>query len=43
VEQRAGIFRVGWFERKALASRMLISGDYRYFLGWRSFVKDLLR
>jgi glycosyltransferase involved in cell wall biosynthesis len=43
VSKRTGMFRLGWFGRKALACRMLLSGDYRHFLGWRSFAKDLIR
>lgn len=43
VETRTNMFRCNGFSRKALAVRMLISGDYRYFLGWRSFAKDLIR
>jgi len=30
-------------KRKSLALRMLINGDYKYFLGLRSFAKDLIR
>ena len=30
-------------KRKILAIRMLIIGDYKYFLGWRSLAKDLIR
>lgn len=43
VERRSSVFRRGWLGRKALAVRLLAGGDYRYFLGWRSFVKDLIR
>lgn len=43
VGRRADVFRRGWFGRKLLALRLLGGGDYRYFLGWRSFVKDLIR
>lgn len=43
VERRAGVFRGDWFARKALALRLLLGGDYRHFLGWRSFVKDIVR
>ncbi len=43
VERRMSIFRRGWLGRKLLAVRMLVDGDYRYFLGWRSFLKDLIR
>jgi glycosyltransferase involved in cell wall biosynthesis len=43
VERRTEMFRLGWFGRKALASRMLVSGDYEHFLGWRSFAKDVIR
>jgi hypothetical protein len=37
------LFGRGWVGRKAVALRLLLQGDYRYFLGWRSFVKDLIR
>ena len=30
-------------KRKVLVIHMLINGDYKYFLGWRSFAKDLIR
>lgn len=43
VERRKAMFRHGAVARKALALRMLVGGQYRYFLGWRSFVKDLIR
>jgi glycosyltransferase involved in cell wall biosynthesis len=43
VDRRAGVFRRGWLGRKLLAVRLLVAGDYRYFLGWRSFAKDLIR
>jgi hypothetical protein len=43
VERRTAVFRRGWWGRKTLALRMLASGDYRHFLGWRSFAKDLIR
>lgn len=43
VERRSGVFRKGRHSRKLLALQLLARGDYRYFLGWRSFVKDLIR
>jgi glycosyltransferase involved in cell wall biosynthesis len=43
VERRGGVFRRGWMGRKALALQLLLRGDYRYFFGWRSFAKDLVR
>jgi hypothetical protein len=41
--RRSRVFHRGWLGRKAVAAGLLVRGDYRYFLGWRSFVKDLLR
>jgi hypothetical protein len=43
VERRSGVFRESWLGRKALALRLLLGGDYRYFFGWRSFIKDIIR
>jgi glycosyltransferase involved in cell wall biosynthesis len=43
VQRRRDIFRHGWLARKWVAIRLLARGDYNYFLGWRSFVKDLIR
>jgi hypothetical protein len=43
LQRRTGVFRLGWFGRKQLAFRLLVGGDYQYFLGWRSFLKDLIR
>lgn len=41
--RRAMLFQSTWLKRKMLAASMLFRGDYKYFLGWRSFAKDLLR
>lgn len=43
--RRMGVFSRGWFSRKLLAIRMMLSGDYRYLpgSGWLSFAKDLIR
>lgn len=41
--RRKLMFEYGWWGRKLLAINMWLRGDYRHFLGWRSFVKDLLR
>lgn len=43
LKRRAGIFRRGPFSRKAIAFQLLARGEYQYFLGWRSFLKDLIR
>jgi glycosyltransferase involved in cell wall biosynthesis len=43
VTRRSAIFGRGWLGRKWLALRLLAAGDYRYFLGVRSFAKDLIR
>lgn len=43
VENRKGVFRTRGFARKLLALRMVAGGHYRHFLGWRSFMKDLIR
>lgn len=43
VERRSEVFKRGAFGRKLLALRLLGAGDYRFFLGWRSFAKDLVR
>jgi glycosyltransferase involved in cell wall biosynthesis len=43
VERRKAVFGHGAVARKILALRMLAGGQYQYFLGWRSFVKDLIR
>lgn len=43
VERRKAMFVLGAVARKALALQMLVGGQYQYFLGWRSFVKDLIR
>ena len=41
--RRKLMFEFGWFGRKTVAIYMLLRGEYRYFLGWKSFAKDLLR
>ena len=43
LNNRKLIFTYGWARRKLLAIGMWSKGDYRYFLGWKSFLKDLLR
>lgn len=43
VTRRSAIFGRGWLDRKWLALRLLAAGDYRYFLGVRSFAKDIIR
>lgn len=43
VERRKRVFRKGRLGKVALATQMLVAGDYHYFLGLRSFVKDLIR
>lgn len=40
---RASISQAGWLGRKRVALTMLVKGQYRYFKGFRSFLKDLLR
>jgi hypothetical protein len=43
VERRKTIFRKGALAKRALALGLWLRGDYRYFLGWRSLAKDLIR
>lgn len=43
ISRRKHIFEYGWMSRKILAVNMLMRGEYRYFLGWKSFAKDFLR
>lgn len=43
LNQRKHMFEYGWIDRKIVAFNMLWRREYRYFLGWKSFVKDLLR
>jgi glycosyltransferase involved in cell wall biosynthesis len=40
---RERLVKLGWLARKLWATRMLIRGDYRYFNGYRSFLRDLVR
>ena len=42
LNQRKYMFEYGWVKRKILAVTMLLRGDYRHFIGWKSFTKDLL-
>jgi hypothetical protein len=42
-QRRSRVFHRGWLGRKAVAIGLLARGDYRHFLGWRSFAKDLVR
>lgn len=43
LSRRKLMFEYGWVGRKVVAVNMLLRGEYRYFLGWKSFAKDLLR
>jgi glycosyltransferase involved in cell wall biosynthesis len=43
MRRRQLIFERRWIGRKFVAVNMLLRGEYQYFLGWKSFVKDLLR
>jgi len=43
VDRRSAVFRSGPLKRRMLAVELLAGGHYRHFLGWRSFVKDLVR
>ena len=43
VERRKAVFRRGPLAKRMLALGMGLRGDYRYFLGWRSLAKDLVR
>lgn len=43
IQLRIRLLGSGWAARKLLAIRMLLTGHYRYFLGPRSFIKDLIR
>jgi glycosyltransferase involved in cell wall biosynthesis len=43
VERRKAIFRRGWLGKRVTALGLWLRGDYRYFLGWRSLAKDLIR
>lgn len=43
LSRRKHMFEYGWLSRKVVAIDMLLRGEYRYFLGWKSFAKDLLR
>ena len=40
---RTKMFEYGWFGRKTTAIKMMLAGEYRYFLGWKSFAKDFIR
>jgi glycosyltransferase involved in cell wall biosynthesis len=42
-ERRLKLIRDNWIRRKLMALHLGARGDYRYFLGWRSFAKDLIR
>jgi glycosyltransferase involved in cell wall biosynthesis len=41
--RRMLILDASWVSKKILATRMYMAGDYKYFLGWKSFAKDFLR
>lgn len=43
LSRRKHMFEYGWVRRKIVAVNMLCRGEYRYFLGWKSFAKDFLR
>lgn len=43
IARRMTVFRKGRGGRAILALQLLFRGDYRFFLGWRSFIKDLIR
>ena len=43
VERRKAIFRKSRLVKSATAVALWLRGDYRYFLGWRSLAKDLIR
>jgi glycosyltransferase involved in cell wall biosynthesis len=43
LNRRKLMFELGWFRRKLVAINMLLLGEYRYFLGWKSFAKDIFR
>lgn len=43
LSRRKHMFEYGWVSRKIVAINMLLRGEYRYFLGWKSFAKDFLR
>ncbi len=40
---RASLSSSGWLANKRTVLRLLRNGDYKYFLGIRSFIKDLFR
>lgn len=42
-DRRIQLLSLGAIRRKFLALMMLVRGDYKYFLGWRSFAKDMMR
>jgi len=41
--RRATALKSGWFTRRILFVLMWFRGDYQYFIGWKSFLKDILR
>ncbi len=43
IERRLTLLNKKRFSRPFLAWSMFLNGDYRYFSGWMSFVKDLLK
>lgn len=43
LSRRKLMFEYDWLGRKLVALNMWGRGEYRYFLGWKSFAKDLLR
>jgi len=40
---REALVNESWFRQKLMILRMLAKGDYQYFNGWRSFLRDMVR
>ena len=43
IEKRLKLLESNIINRKIIALSMLVKGEYKFFLGWRSFIKDLIR
>ena len=43
LEDRAGLLKAGVLARKGGALRMLVRGEYKYFNGFMSFLRDMVR
>jgi hypothetical protein len=43
LSRRKTLLESGWLRRKIAAVGMWRDGEYRYFRGWKSFAKDMLR